>query len=61
MVPSINGLDNLIRIPYGCGEQTMLNFAPSIYITNYLTIVGKLTAEIKAKSNKSFKTGKSFR
>uniref|UniRef100_A0A7N6BLX1 CD109 molecule n=1 Tax=Anabas testudineus TaxID=64144 RepID=A0A7N6BLX1_ANATE len=34
--PSISGLDSLIQMPYGCGEQNMINFAPSIYILQYL-------------------------
>jgi CD109 antigen len=60
MVPSINGLDNLIRMPYGCGEQTMINFAPAIFIHDYLTVVEKLTPDIKMKSTKILKTGNSF-
>ncbi|XP_060586242.1 C3 and PZP-like alpha-2-macroglobulin domain-containing protein 8 [Ruditapes philippinarum] len=57
MVPSINGLDNLIQMPYGCGEQTMINFAPAIFIHDYLTIVEKLTPEIEMKSTKILQTG----
>lgn len=36
MGPSLNGLGNLVRMPYGCGEQNMVNFAPNIYIYGYL-------------------------
>ncbi|XP_053387777.1 CD109 antigen-like [Mercenaria mercenaria] len=57
MVPSLEGLHNLIRMPYGCGEQAMLNFAPAIYITKYLKTVGKLTPKIQKKSTESLKTG----
>ncbi|XP_060570674.1 C3 and PZP-like alpha-2-macroglobulin domain-containing protein 8 [Ruditapes philippinarum] len=57
MVPSIEGLDSLIKIPSGCGEQNMIHFAPTIYITDYLTIVGKLTAEIRLKSAESLHEG----
>ncbi|XP_060581970.1 CD109 antigen-like, partial [Ruditapes philippinarum] len=32
MGPSINGLDKLLKLPTGCGEQNMLKFAPNIYI-----------------------------
>jgi hypothetical protein len=60
MVPTINGLHNLIRMPYGCGEQTMINFAPAIYIHDYLAIVEKLTPEIKIKSTQILKTGNSL-
>ena len=33
---SINGLGDLIQMPYGCGEQNMLNFAPNVYVLEYL-------------------------
>ncbi|XP_041831691.1 CD109 antigen [Melanotaenia boesemani] len=35
--PSITGLDSLIQMPYGCGEQNMIHFAPNIYILQYLS------------------------
>ncbi|XP_062324493.1 CD109 antigen isoform X2 [Osmerus eperlanus] len=34
--PSITGLESLIQMPYGCGEQNMIHFAPNIYIIRYL-------------------------
>lgn len=48
--PSINGLASLIRLPYGCGEQNMINFAPNIYILDYLTKQKKLTDNLKEKA-----------
>ena len=50
MGPSINGLDSLIKMPYGCGEQNMVNFAPTIFVTEYLTQLNRLTEELKTKS-----------
>ena len=50
MGPSINGLDSLIKMPYGCGEQNMINFAPTIFVTEYLTQLNRLTEELKTKS-----------
>ncbi|XP_067949555.1 CD109 antigen-like [Watersipora subatra] len=50
MGPALTGLDKLIRMPYGCGEQNMLNFAPTIFVTEYLMQTNQLTAETKAKS-----------
>ncbi|XP_065194502.1 C3 and PZP-like alpha-2-macroglobulin domain-containing protein 8 isoform X2 [Sycon ciliatum] len=40
--PSLEGLENLLRLPYGCGEQNMLNFAPGISIAKYLIETGQL-------------------
>ncbi|XP_013359880.1 PREDICTED: CD109 antigen [Chinchilla lanigera] len=48
--PSINGLASLIRMPYGCGEQNMINFAPNIYILDYLTKKNQLTDNVKEKA-----------
>uniref|UniRef100_I3KR40 CD109 molecule n=1 Tax=Oreochromis niloticus TaxID=8128 RepID=I3KR40_ORENI len=39
--PSISGLDSLIQMPYGCGEQNMINFAPNIYVLQYLSATGQ--------------------
>ena len=50
MGPSISGLDKLIKMPYGCGEQNMLNFAPTIFVTEYLEKAGQLSSALKAKS-----------
>ncbi|XP_035986277.1 CD109 antigen [Fundulus heteroclitus] len=38
--PSITGLDSLIQMPSGCGEQNMVHFAPNIYVLQYLRAKG---------------------
>ena len=43
MGQSIENVDGLIRMPYGCGEQNMINFAPNVYVMDYLTAVNQLT------------------
>ncbi|XP_053314790.1 CD109 antigen isoform X2 [Spea bombifrons] len=35
--PSISGIESLIQLPYGCGEQNMIKFAPNIFVMEYLT------------------------
>ncbi|KAL5278584.1 CD109 family protein [Megaselia abdita] len=50
---TIQNLDNLVRIPYGCGEQNMINFVPNILILQYLTVTNQLTEAIEKKA-KSF-------
>ena len=49
MGPSIKGLDNLLRMPHGCGEQTMVTFAPDVFVTDYLAATNQLTDDIKGK------------
>ncbi|XP_077146005.1 CD109 antigen-like [Ranitomeya variabilis] len=48
--PSINGLESLIMMPYGCGEQNMINFAPNIYILLYLTATKQLKQDTRNKA-----------
>ena len=48
MGPSIANLDKLIKQPYGCGEQNMLNFAPNIYALDYMEATGTGTDKQRA-------------
>jgi len=57
MGPTLN-VGSLLRLPYGCGEQNMVNFAPSIYIMQYLSAVGQLTTPVKNKGENIMSTGK---
>ncbi|XP_058061517.1 thioester-containing protein 1 allele R1-like isoform X2 [Anopheles bellator] len=54
---TIQNLDSLIRMPYGCGEQNMLNFVPNIVILDYLKATNKLTAGVEAKAKKFMEAG----
>ncbi|XP_068249990.1 alpha-1-inhibitor 3-like [Palaemon carinicauda] len=54
---SLQNLGSLIRMPYGCGEQNMLNFAPNIYILKYLIATGQETPEAKEKLLNYMRTG----
>lgn len=54
---AINNLDSLIRMPYGCGEQNMLNFVPNIVILNYLKITNQLSPAVEMKAKKYMESG----
>lgn len=54
---SMANLDDLVRMPYGCGEQNMVNFVPNIIVLDYLTQAGKLTDKIKQKAIKHLESG----
>ena len=47
---SINGVEDLLGMPYGCGEHNMIFLAPDIEILQYLDATGQLTPEIRAKT-----------
>lgn len=55
--PGITNIDDLLQMPYGCGEQNMLNFVPNIVVLEYLTQAGRLTAPIKSKALKHMESG----
>ncbi|KAJ8305151.1 hypothetical protein KUTeg_017286 [Tegillarca granosa] len=50
MGPTITGLDSLLRMPTGCGEQTMIGFAPDVFVSNYLKASGQLEDSVKNKA-----------
>jgi len=57
LTQTIDGLDSLLKMPFGCGEQNMIVFAPDVYITKYLQSSGQLKPEIMAKAEKLMITG----
>ena len=50
MGTTLNGLNNLLRMPHGCGEQNMVNFAPDVFVTDYLAVTHRLVDKIKEKA-----------
>ncbi|OWF38066.1 CD109 antigen-like [Mizuhopecten yessoensis] len=57
MGPSLAGIEDLLQMSYGCGEQNLLNFVPNVFITQYLRATNRLTPEIKAKTEKLLAAG----
>ncbi|NXX32326.1 OVOS protein, partial [Nicator chloris] len=46
---ALRNMDNLLHMPYGCGEQNMALFTPNIYALDYLNKTGQLTEEIRVR------------
>ena len=57
LTQTMEGLEGLIQMPFGCGEQNMMLFAPNVYVTRYLDESGQLKPEIMAKAEKMMVTG----
>jgi CD109 antigen len=57
LTQTIDGLEELLQMPFGCGEQNMIVFAPDVYITKYLQESGQIKPEIMAKAEKLMITG----
>lgn len=50
MGPTLNNLDNLLRLPFGCGEQNMIHFAPNVFVLKYLQKTKQLSPEVECEA-----------
>lgn len=57
LAQTIEGLDQLLQMPFGCGEQNMILFAPDALVLEYLKETGQLKPEIQAKAEMLLITG----
>ncbi|XP_023166138.2 CD109 antigen isoform X2 [Drosophila hydei] len=55
--PTIKNLDSLVRMPYGCGEQNMVNFVPNILVVKYLEVTDRKMPSVVAKAKKFLEIG----
>ncbi|XP_034024094.1 alpha-2-macroglobulin isoform X2 [Thalassophryne amazonica] len=54
---AMKNIDKLLAMPYGCGEQNMVLFAPNIFILNYLKSTQQLTDQILNKAKRFLESG----
>nr|XP_040039708.1 C3 and PZP-like alpha-2-macroglobulin domain-containing protein 8 [Gasterosteus aculeatus aculeatus] len=47
MGPTLNNLDKLLRLPFGCGEQNMIHFAPNVFVLKYLQKTRQLSPAVE--------------
>lgn len=50
MGPTLNNLDRLLRLPFGCGEQNMIHFAPNVFVLKYLQKTRQLSSEVETEA-----------
>lgn len=50
MGPTLNNLDRLLRLPFGCGEQNMIHFAPNVFVLRYLQKTRQLSPEVETEA-----------
>ncbi|XP_065357347.1 thioester-containing protein 1 allele R1 isoform X2 [Calliphora vicina] len=55
--PVLNNLDNLVRLPTGCGEQTMSTLLPNYLVMKYLKDSERLTPALETKLRYNLDTG----
>ncbi len=54
---TINGVDSLLNMPFGCGEQNMIMFAPDVEVLRYLRETDQTNPELQAKAELFITTG----
>nr|XP_056704308.1 alpha-2-macroglobulin-like protein 1 [Euleptes europaea] len=55
--PALQNIDQLLEMPFGCGEQNMATFVPNIFIFQYLEATNQVTPKIKDKAMDYMKKG----
>ena len=53
----LEGIEDFLQLPTGCGEQTIIKLAPTVYAATYLKHAGKLTPSLKKKADKFITEG----
>ena len=54
---TLKNIDKLLRMPSGCGEQTLINFVPAVMVARYLAVTNRFTPELRRKITTIIKTG----
>ncbi|KAL3865691.1 hypothetical protein ACJMK2_043055 [Sinanodonta woodiana] len=57
MGPTLSNLKDLLKMPYGCGEQNMASWSPNIYVLQYLTNTNQLTDAIQDEAKGYMRIG----
>ncbi|MDQ3548842.1 MAG: alpha-2-macroglobulin, partial [Chloroflexota bacterium] len=54
---TMDGLESLLQMSFGCGEQNMILFSPNVFVTRYLNETGQLKPEVRARAETLMLTG----
>lgn len=54
---TILDVENLIKLPHGCGEQVMIFLGPTLYTARYLSSINKLTGDIRWRAIRYIQSG----
>jgi CD109 antigen len=57
MGQTMSGLEDLLGMPFGCGEQNMIYLAPDIEVLRYLKATGQVAPKIRATAETFIMTG----
>ncbi|XP_063425362.1 CD109 antigen-like [Mytilus trossulus] len=54
---TLSGIEDLLQMSYGCGEQNLVRFVPNVFVSSYLNVTERLTNDIVAKIDKFLTAG----
>ncbi|XP_071158706.1 CD109 antigen-like isoform X2 [Mytilus edulis] len=54
---TLSGIEDLLQMSYGCGEQNLVRFVPNVFVSAYLNVTQRLTNDIVAKIDKFLTAG----
>ena len=54
---TLKNIGRLLKMPYGCGEQNLINFVPAVMVARYLATTGRLTPALRLKIRNIIVTG----
>ncbi|KAJ8029030.1 Murinoglobulin-1 [Holothuria leucospilota] len=54
---TLSNVEDLIRMPYGCGEQNLVSMVPNIVALQYLQSVGESSSEIEEQAKRYILSG----
>ncbi|XP_001992839.2 CD109 antigen isoform X1 [Drosophila grimshawi] len=55
--PVVKNMEHLLRLPSGCGEQTMSAMVPNYLVHDYLNSLNKLTPELEKRIKRNLEQG----
>lgn len=57
MGSALANVDNLLRMPYGCGEQNMVGFSPNVFVLQYLEGTNRDSQQVRQRAITHMTTG----
>ncbi|XP_026569065.1 alpha-2-macroglobulin-like protein 1 [Pseudonaja textilis] len=57
MGAALENIDQLLQMPFGCGEQNMVKFVPNIVVLQYLEETNQVTPELRNQAIEHMKSG----
>lgn len=52
------GIEDLLGLPWGCVEQTIITLSPNVYALKYLRVTNQVTEEIEKEGSQNIRYGK---